>query len=71
MKKYRCIKEIGLNVVDGNGFETGDWSVVPVGSIWELNNDLNYIGGENHLQSEGLTWIEITNKDLEEHFEEI
>lgn len=71
MKKYRCIKELVLDVIGINGFETGDYAIVPVGSIWELNNDVNYIGGENHLQSEGLTWIEITNEELKEYFEEV
>ena len=71
MKKYRCIEALVLNVVNGDGFETGDWEIVPVGSIWELNNDVNLIGGENHLQSEGLTWIEITNEELKKYFEEM
>lgn len=71
MKKYRCIEALGLNVVDMNGFDTDDWGIVPVGSIWELNNDVNLIGGENHLQSEGLTWIEITDEELKGHFEEV
>lgn len=71
MKAYKCIKEFGLNVVDMNGFCTNDWNTVPVGSIWELNNDVNYMGGENHLQSEGLIWIEIPNEDLKEYFEEV
>lgn len=71
MKKYKCIKDMVVDIVDGDGFETGDWNIVSVGSIWELNNDINYIGGENHLESEGLDWIEISDKDLKEFFEEI
>ena len=71
MKKYRCIKEFALDVIGIDGFKTGDYVIIPVGSIWKLNNDVNYIGGENHLQSEGLTWIEITNEELKEYFEEV
>lgn len=72
MKKYRCIKEFVLDVVGIDGFETGDYGIVPVGSVWELDKDLDYMGGENHLESEEpLAWIEITNEDLKGHFEEI
>ena len=73
MKKYRCIKEIVLNVVDGDGFETGDYETVPVGSIWELDNDINC--GENHLESidlsTHLSWIEIDDEDLKRYFVEV
>lgn len=54
MKKYRCIKALVLDTVDGDGFETGDYEMVSVGSVWRLNNRLNYMGGENHLESEDL-----------------
>lgn len=71
MKKYKCIKEFVLNIVGADGFETGESDIVSVGSIWELNNDIDYIGGENHLESEELNWIEISDKDLKEFFEEV
>ena len=71
MKKYKCIKEFVLNIVGADGFETGESDIVSVGSIWELNNDIDYMGGENHLESEKLNWIEISDKDLKEFFEEV
>lgn len=71
MKKYKCIKEFVVNIVGADGFETGESDIVSVGSIWELNNDIDYMGGENHLESEELNWIEISDKDLKEFFEEI
>lgn len=71
MKKYKCIKEFVLNIVGADGFETGESDIVSVGSIWELNNDIDYMGGENHLESEELNWIEISDKDLKEFFEEV
>lgn len=70
-KKYKCIKDMVVDIVDGDGFETGDWNIVSAGSIWELNNDIDYIGGENHLESEELNWIEISDKCLKEFFKEI
>jgi hypothetical protein len=71
MKKYKCIKDMVVNIVGADGFETGESDIVSVGSIWELNNDLNYIGGENHLESEELMWIEIDDNDLKGYFEEV
>lgn len=71
MKKYRCIKALVLDTVDGDGFETGDYEMVSVGSVWRLNNRLNYMGGENHLEDEDLFWIELSDKDLKEHFEKV
>ena len=71
IKKYKCIKDMVVDIVDGDGFGTGDWNIVSVGSIWELNNDIDYMGGENHLESEELNWIEISDKDLKEFFEEV
>lgn len=75
MKKYKCIKDMVVDIVDADGFETGDWNIVSVGSIWELNNDINYIGGENHLESidesTNAAWIEIDDEDLKGYFEEV
>ena len=71
MKKYKCIKDMVVDIVGADGFETGDWNIVSSGSIWELNNDIDYMGGENHLENEELNWVEITNEDLREHFEEV
>lgn len=73
MKKYRCIKEFEIYLLGVNGFETGDYETVPVGSIWELDTDIDC--GENHLESidlsTHLSWIEIDDADLKGYFVEV
>ena len=45
--RYRCIIELCLDDYDENGFATGGWSVVPVGSIWEVDDDSPKIIGNS------------------------
>ena len=73
MTRYRCIKEFEILKVDDNGFETGEYLFVEVDSVWVLDEDTNYIGGQNHLEcddllSEGPSWIEISDEALERYF---
>ena len=74
MTRYRCIKEFEIPKVGDNGFETGRYLFVEVDSVWVLDEDTNYIGGQNHLErddllNEGPSWIEIGDKTLERYFE--
>ena len=74
MTKYRCIEEFEIPKVDNNGFETGQYLFVEVDSVWVLDEDTNYIGGQNHLECDdfpmgNLSWIEISDKALERYFE--
>lgn len=72
MKKYRCIKEFDIDLLGVNGFETGYYETIPVGSMWELDTEIDC--GENHLESidssNHLAWVEIDDEDLKEYFEE-
>lgn len=71
MTRYRCIEEFGIPMVEENGFETGENCFVEEGSTWRLDEETNYIGGQNHLESDGeLRWIEISDETLERCFEE-
>lgn len=73
IKKFRCIKELEIYLLNVNRFETGYCEIVPLGSIWELDTEIAC--GENHLESidlsTHLSWIEIDDKDLKEYFEEV
>ena len=73
MKKFRCIKKFEIYLLGINGFETGEYEVVPVGSLWELDDDIDW--GDNHLESIDLSthlgWIEIDDKGLRDYFEEV
>ena len=71
--KYKCVVELLLDDYDEDGFATGGWSIIPVGSIWEVDNDLYRIIGNSdtiRLISESK-WIEVLGSTLSAHFEEI
>ena len=71
--RYKCIKNLYIDKYDEDGFSTGEWFFVTVGSIWEVDNDTPKIIGDNdtvRLVSE-YKWIEILKSTLLEHFEEI
>lgn len=71
--KYKCVVELLLDDYDEDGFATGGWSIIPVGSIWEVDDDSHKIIGNDddiRLVSENK-WIEILGSTLSAHFEEI
>ena len=72
--EFKCVNEIHIPMCDGNGFTTGEWGAVEVGSRWFQDNDSNIIGGEVHLEainSNDFGWIEITYEELKRNFEVI
>lgn len=76
--KYKCIKELYLDDYDEDGFATGGWTVIPVGSIWKLDDSTRRIVGGNdtiHLdlitEESKYQWIEILGSTLEEHFKKV
>lgn len=75
MEKYRCIKEIKIPLLNIMGFESGDYETIPIGSMWELDNELDCGYGENHLESidesTNIAWIEIDDEDLKGYFEDV
>ena len=71
--RYKCIKEMCLPKYDGEGFEIpNEYGFVTVGSIWERDDGISFIGGDVHLDSlnddSNLGWIEISFEDLKENF---
>lgn len=67
--KYKCIKDCAVEMYNENGFGTGEYMNIDIGSIWEQSDD-NYLGAEIHLDNpDGLQWIELDNETFEECFE--
>lgn len=67
--EYTCIKELSLPEVGEDGFETGNQVYIDEGTVWELqDNKFSIIGGDVRLESENLSWIEISNEELKEYF---
>lgn len=76
MEKYRCVKDLYLDDYDDDGFATGGWTYIPVGSIWEVDESLyRIVGGNDTIHLDLVTeeskykWIEILYSTLKEHFE--
>ena len=76
MKKYKCIKEFMIDVVDGDGaIIENEYNFIAKDSLWELDDssfrvcdgDIRLLAFENDRYS----WLEIPYEDLEKHFEEI
>lgn len=71
--KYKCLKTFYLEKVNGDGFTLDDeYLTVPEGSIWQLPEEVDYrfLGGEVRLESDVIGWIEITEENFQEFFEE-
>lgn len=75
MRKYMCIKELKIDLLGIYGFESGAYETIPVGSLWELDIEIDCGYGENHLESidesTNAAWIEIDDEDLKGYFEEV
>lgn len=73
MMRYKCIKEIYLPKCDDDGVEIlNEYGLVPVGSIWERDDRVNFIGGDVHLDSlnddSDFGWLEMSFEKLMEYF---
>ena len=75
MRKYMCIKELKIDLLGINGFESGAYETIPVGSMWELDSEIDCGYEESHLESidesTNAAWIEIDDEDLKGYFEEV
>lgn len=69
--KYKCINDFNIEKYDDEWMPTGEYTVVSSGTIWELDENTNNIGGEVHLDNVKLGWIEISIDTLEEYFVEV
>lgn len=66
---YKCIRNFNIETYDEDGFPTGKFPVIKIGTEWERNNYTNIIGGDVHLDRvEGSQWIEISNDTLDDYF---
>ena len=69
--KYKCIEDLYVGEYDEYGIFTGKELVIPIGSIWEVDNYTPTIIDNNiRLESESK-WVEISKSILSSHFEEI
>ena len=73
--RYKCIKELYIDEYDEDGFSTGGWFSIPVGSIWEVDDsEHKIVGGNDTVHLDLVTehkhqWIEILRSTLEDSFE--
>lgn len=68
---YRCMHPFNIELYDEAYMPTGGYKPIPEGTIWELDEFTNNIGGEVHLENEELGWIEISQSKLNNYFEEV
>lgn len=67
MNQYRCIKRLVLpELYEPEGEETGRDYLVEVGEIWNQEEEWSPM-----LTKEDGSWLDITERTLEEHFEKL
>lgn len=76
MRKYKCINEMMIEVVNENGsIIDNEYNFIEKGSVWDLDDssDFRVCDGEVRLLNfkDGIYWIEISYEDLEKYFEEL
>jgi len=78
MKRYVCKEGFSIEMVDDDGFFTGEYQEVEKGSLWERSEDPYRMVGAadtvrlNRLGSDDtISWLEITTENLAMHFEEV
>ena len=76
MRKYKCINEMMIEVIDGDGaIIDNEYNFIKKGSVWWLDeSDFRVCDGEVRLlnfKDDRYSWIEIPYEDLEKHFEEL
>ena len=50
--KYRCINEFYIEIYDEGWMPTGEYRTIPVGTVWDVDESTNNIGGEVHLDND-------------------
>lgn len=78
IKKYKCIKNLCIEIRDDDGFSTGKYDTVQRGTIWKEDPyDMYRICGGpetarlESVDPQNLYWLEITKETLESYFEAI
>ena len=68
--KFKCIKGFKVAKYDEDGRLTEGTIEIEEGSVWEVKENANIIGGEVHLRNpEKLQWLEISKERLFDFFE--
>lgn len=75
MKRYKCIREVVVDLYDDNGFcIENEEKTIEIGSVWEIKEGLSIIGGEVQLEGLGKNiyeWLEIDKETFENDFVEV
>lgn len=67
--KYVCKYGFKIERFDEDGRSTDGFIEVEAGSIWEVDEKANIIGGEVHIKNrENLEWLELSKEALEDLF---
>lgn len=69
--KYKCIKDFDVEICDYDCMPTGKFKIISSGTVWELDEDTNYTGGDVVHLDNNLEWIEIPKNKFEECFDEV
>lgn len=70
-ERYRCIKEMQIQMCDGDGLEIpGKYTCITPGSTWKGDGVMDFCGSIRlySLDSSRFGWIEISSEDLKNHF---
>ena len=74
MKKYKCIEAFDISNVNitGDGIELEGYIRIKTNSLWELDEELNFINGIKYLRCEDSDLrINIMDEILSKCFEEV
>mgnify|MGYP000853538915 FL=1 len=78
IKKYKCIKNLCIEIRDDDGFSTGKYDTVQKDTIWQEDPYYMYrtCSGPKIVRLESVDpqnsyWLEIAKEDLESYFEAI
>ena len=71
-KKYKCVSGLYIERFDEDGNSTDEFMKIEAGSVWEVDDKANIIGGEVHIKNpEKLEWLEVSKNTLFLHFEPV
>lgn len=71
-KKYKCISAFRIERFDEDGNSTDEFMEIEEGSVWEIDDKANVIGGEVHIKNqEKLEWLEVSKNTLFLYFDPV
>ena len=67
--KYECIKDFEVGRYDEDGRSAESNIKIKAGSVWEVDEKANILGGEIHIKNrENLEWLELSREALKKLF---